>query len=218
MLSSTKAKVAVFLVLLILALLPLGAQQLDNNYMISVATRFLIYAIAAVSLDLILGYGALVSFGHAMFFALGGYVVAIIAHHHSMMVPLFSWAGSNQALILWPLALLVCAAIGALVGFFALRTRGIQFIMVTLAFAQLLYFILVALQPYGGDEGLFMYERNILPFIDLEDRVQFYYVCLFGCLSAVGAVLHASYSFQVRYAVTSNSSIRASSRKSWRLS
>lgn len=178
MLSSTKAKVAVFLVLLILALLPFGAEQLDNNYLISVVTRFLIYAIAAVSLDLILGYGALVSFGHAMFFAMGGYSVAIIAHHHSMMEPIFSWEGSNQALILWPIALLVCAILGAIVGLFALRTRGVQFIMVTLAFAQLLYFILVSLQPYGGDEGLFMFEPNTLPFIDLEDNVQFYYVCL----------------------------------------
>ena len=178
MLSSTKAKVAVLLVLLILALLPFGAEQLDNNYLISVATRFLIYAIAAVSLDLILGYGALVSFGHAMFFAIGGYSVAIIAHHYSMMEPIFSWEGSNQALILWPIALLVCAVLGAIVGLFALRTRGVQFIMVTLAFAQLLYFVLVSLQPYGGDEGLFMYEPNTLPLIDLEDKVQFYYVCL----------------------------------------
>ncbi|NLB30551.1 MAG: branched-chain amino acid ABC transporter permease [Alcaligenaceae bacterium] len=178
MLSSTKAKVAVLLVLMILALLPFGTEQLDNNYLISVATRFLIYAIAAVSLDLILGYGALVSFGHAMFFAIGGYSVAIIAHHHSMMEPIFFWEGSNQALILWPIALLICAVLGAIVGLFALRTRGVQFIMVTLAFAQLLYFVLVSLQPYGGDEGLFMYEPNTLPLIDLEDKVQFYYVCL----------------------------------------
>lgn len=178
MMHSKQAKAAILLVLLILALLPFGAQQFDNSYMISVVTRFLIYAIAAVSLDLILGYGALVSFGHAMFFATGGYVVAIIAHHHSMMDPIFFWEGTNQVLILWPIALLVCAILGAIIGFFALRTRGVQFIMVTLAFAQLLYFILLSLQPYGGDEGLFMYERNQLPFIDLEDRLQFYYVCL----------------------------------------
>lgn len=178
MLLSNKAKVALTLVLLLLAFLPFGAEQLDNSYLISVATRFLIYAIAAVSLDLVLGYGAMVSFGHAMFFAMGGYGVAIIAHHYSMMEPLFGWEGSNQALIIWPIALLLCALLGAVVGFLSLRTRGVQFIMVTLAFAQLLYFVLVALQPYGGDEGLFMYERNILPFVDLEDRVQFYYVCL----------------------------------------
>lgn len=199
---SNKAKVAVFLVLLVLALLPYGAEQLDNSYLISVATRFLIYAIAAVSLDLVLGYGAMVSFGHAMFFAMGGYAVGIIAHHHSMMDPIFGWDGTNSALILWPIALLLCALLGAIVGFFVLRTRGVQFIMVTLAFAQLLYFVLIALQPYGGDEGLFMYERNTLPWLDLEDRTQFYYVCLialvlwvFICVSIVrskfGLVLQA---------------------------
>lgn len=171
-----QSKWLVWFVLLILALIPLGAQE--SPYVINVATRFLIYAIAAVSLDLILGYGAMVSFGHAMFFGVGGYVTAIIAFHHTEMTPILGWDGSLQALIVWPLVILICAALGAVVGFFALRTKGVQFIMVTLAFAQMIYFLLVSLQVYGGDDGLFMNERNQLPLVNLENRTQFYYLCL----------------------------------------
>lgn len=173
-----KTKWVILVVALLLALLPIGAQLNDSPYAINVVTRFLIYAIGAVSLDLILGYGAMVSFGHAMFFGVGGYAVAIIAHHASGAGPIFGWSGTTQALIIWPIGLVICGLLGALVGLFALRTKGVQFIMITLAFAQLMYFLLVSLQVYGGDDGLFMSERNLLPLVDLEDRTNFYYLCL----------------------------------------
>ena len=164
--------------LIVLALVPIGAGVAGMPYAVNLATRFLIYGLAAVSLDLVLGYGAMVSFGHAMFFGLGGYVVAIVAHHALEAGPLFGWSGSMQALVVWPLALACCGLLGAAVGYLALRTRGVQFIMITLAFGQLVYFVLMSLQIYGGDDGLLMSQRNVLPGLDLGNPAAFYYVCL----------------------------------------
>lgn len=146
--------------------------------LLGLANRIAIYAIAAVSLDLILGYGALVSFGHAMFFGLGGYAVGIVAFHTNGGEPLFGWAGSNAALVVWPLALVACAVLAAIVGALSLKTSGVQFIMITLAFAQLVFFILVSLQNYGGDDGLLLDRRNDLPFVDLAKPKTFYFVCV----------------------------------------
>ncbi|WP_332288749.1 branched-chain amino acid ABC transporter permease [Aquincola agrisoli] len=164
--------------LLVLALLPAGAALAGAPYAINLATRFLIYGLAAVSLDLVLGYGAMVSFGHAMFFGLGGYVVAIVAHHALEAGPLLGWSGSMQVLVVWPLALACCALLGAVVGALALRTRGVQFIMITLAFGQMVYFVLMSLQVYGGDDGLMMSQRNTLPGLNLESPTTFYFLCL----------------------------------------
>jgi len=164
--------------LFLLALVPTGADLTDTPYAINLATRFLIYGLAAVSLDLVLGYGAMVSFGHAMFFGVGGYVVAIVAHHALGAGPLFGWSGSMQALVVWPIALACCGLLGAGVGYLALRTRGVQFIMITLAFAQLVYFMLMSLQVYGGDDGLLMSKRNAVPGLNLGDPATFYYLCL----------------------------------------
>lgn len=175
--------------LLVLTLVPVGADLAEAPYAVNLATRFLIYGLAAVSLDLVLGYGAMVSFGHAMFFGLGGYVIAIVAHHALEAGPLFGWAGSMQALVVWPIALAACALLGAGVGYLALRTRGVQFIMITLAFAQLVYFVLMSLQVYGGDDGLMMTQRNTLPGLRLDDPATFYYVCL--ALLAVWTLLCA---------------------------
>lgn len=180
--SVNKTRWVLFLIAFLIALVPIGAEYSGEAYLIDVFTRFLIYAIAAVSLDLVLGYGAMVSFGHAMFFGVGGYVAAVLSFHKFEGIPLFGWEGTNQALISWPIALAVCAVLGAIVGFFALRTRGVQFIMITLAFAQLVYFLLVSLQIYGGDDGLLMLERNELPFINLEDPLAFFYLCFISLL------------------------------------
>lgn len=171
------AGLAIFLVL------PFVAEAAGIAKAMDLSTRILIYAIAAVSLDLIIGYGAMVSFGHAMFFATGGYTVAIVAHHTAAGDRLLGWSGTNAALIVWPLALLVCALLAAVVGALALKTRGVQFIMITLAFAQMIFFLLVSLQAYGGDDGLLMDRRNELPLIDLAQPRTFYFLCL-GLLAA----------------------------------
>lgn len=164
--------------LVLLALVPFGADLTGTPYLINLVTRFLIYGLAAVSLDLVLGYGALVSFGHAMFFGLGGYVVAIITFHTLEAGPIFGWGGSQLALVVWPLALACCGLLGAVVGYLALRTRGVQFIMITLAFGQMVYFVLMSLQIYGGDDGLMMSQRSQLPGLNLDRPVTFYFVCL----------------------------------------
>jgi branched-chain amino acid transport system permease protein len=164
--------------LVLFAILPWLAGATGTPALQSLATRVLIYAIAAVSLDLIMGYGALVSFGHAMFFGLGGYVVGIVAYHTNMGEPLFGWAGTNAALIVWPMALAACALLALLVGWLALKTSGVQFIMITLAFAQMVFFILVSLQVYGGDDGLMIDAPNTLPLVDLGNATAFYYLCL----------------------------------------
>lgn len=167
---------AVILALLLFAPPLIGASGWNGG--MALATRVVIYALAVVSLDLIVGYGALVSFGHAMFFGLGGYVVAILAYHFNMGEELFGWTGTTSALVAWPIALLSCALLGAAVGYLALKTRGVQFIMITLAFAQMVYFLLVSLQYYGGDDGLMMDDRNTLAGLDLGGSWSFYYLCL----------------------------------------
>lgn len=159
------------------ALVPTFAQALDEPFLVNLFTRFLIYAIAAVSLDLVLGYGALVSFGHAAFFGLGGYVIGVVGFHAADGAGLFGWAGTNQALVLWPLAMATCALAGLVIGYLSLRTLGVQFIMITLAFGQMFYFVLVGLMIYGGDDGLAIAQRNVLPGVELRDPHSFYYVC-----------------------------------------
>ncbi|MFC3608604.1 branched-chain amino acid ABC transporter permease [Stutzerimonas tarimensis] len=160
----------------IFALMPLLAGMLEEPFLVSLFTRLAIYGLAAASLDLLIGYGAMVSFGHAAFFGLGGYIVGIIAFHTSQFMPLWGWEGSNSALVVWPLSLGVCALFGLLVGYLSLRTSGVQFIMITLAFGQMLYYLLGSLSLYGGDDGILMMERNQLPLLDLDNPVQFYYL------------------------------------------
>ncbi len=164
--------------LAIFVFVPALAQATNQPFLVNLFTRFLIYAIATVSLDLVLGYGALVSFGHAAFFGLGGYVIAVVAFHTADGSGILGWSGSHQALVLWPLAIVICALAGLAIGFLSLRTSGVQFIMITLAFGQMLYFILVGLMYYGGDDGLAIDRRNTLPGLDLRNPQVFYYVCV----------------------------------------
>jgi len=150
--------------------------------LVSFFSRILIYALVAVSLDLILGYGGMVSLGHAAFFGVGAYVVGILASnsYEGTLLYLGSLAigGTENALITLPLAALVAGLFAAVIGLFSLRTKGIHFIMITLAFAQMLYFFSISLERYGGDDGLSLYSRNRLPGLDLGDDVNFYYLCL----------------------------------------
>ncbi len=167
---------------LLLVLLPLLASLAGEPYLVSLFSRILIYALAAASLDLILGYGGLVSLGHAAFFGIGAYVVGILSFHDFEESALLAWPflipGSDSALVAWPAAVFIAALLAVFVGALSLRTSGMHFIMITLAFAQMLYFFFVALEGYGGDDGLSLFSRNTLPALDLGDDTQFYYVCL----------------------------------------
>lgn len=150
------------------AVLPLIAGALDDSYLVVIATRILCYAIAALALDLILGYGGMVSFGHAAYLGIGAYAVAILSR-----------AGITD-LGLHMVAAIAGAAIFALVtGAISLRTRGIYFIMITLAFAQMAYFFFVSLSAYGGDDGVTLNTRStVLGHALLEDNIALFYAAL----------------------------------------
>ncbi|MCT8974732.1 branched-chain amino acid ABC transporter permease [Microbaculum marinisediminis] len=165
--------------LILLLAFPFIAEALGNAYFTSTVSRILIFAIAAISLDLILGFGGLVSFGHAAYLGIGAYVVAILSFHAYDGSPLFGLPGTESGHLVWPLAVLISALVAVPLGALCLRTSGVYFIMITLAFAQMLFFFFVSLQRYGGDDGLFMFAgRSEMPFIDLENDTTFYYVCL----------------------------------------
>lgn len=164
---------------ILLLMLPPAAGYFGETYMISLFTRVIIYALATVSLDLLIGYGGLVSLGHAAFVGIGAYVTGILYFHGFEGEPLLGFiGGTDNALIVWPLAVLISAGFALIIGSLSLRTSGMHFIMITLAFAQMLYYFGVGLEKYGGDDGLSLYSRNRLAGLDLSDDVQFYYVCL----------------------------------------
>lgn len=170
---------AIALSLCVLAALPILAIALGRPDITTLTTRILIYAIAAASLNLILGYGGLVSFGHAAFFGIGGYTVGILFHHQRFNEPLFGlMLGTDQLLITLPAAILVAGLAALVIGALALRTSGVQFIMITLAFAQMIFFLFVALKRYGGDDGLIIRRRNELFGLDMRDPTIFYMLVL----------------------------------------
>jgi branched-chain amino acid transport system permease protein len=151
-----------------LALAPVYALLFDEPFLVSLLTRVVILAIAAASLNLILGYGGMVSFGHAAYIGVGGYTVGILAYH-----------GAASGFVQWPLAVLFSALVALAIGALCLRTRGVYFIMITLAFAQMLYYLASGSFEYGGDDGLPINQRSAFAgVIDLTDRTAFYYLCL----------------------------------------
>jgi len=163
------------LLLLALVLLPLYVELTGSRFLLTLFTRILILALAAVSLNLLLGYGGMMSFGHAAYLGIGGYAVGILA-----------FEGITSGFVQWPVALLVSAFFAFVIGALSLRTRGIYFIMITLAFAQMAYYIVAGLARYGGDDGLTIQKRSqfIAP-INLSNKVQFYYICLLLLCAAI---------------------------------
>src|SRR6478672_4141541 len=158
-------------IFLAFAVLPAAAPLAGGEHLVSLGSRVMIFAIAAVALDLLVGYGALISFGHAAFIGLGAYAVGILAAH-----------GIGDALISLPVALAVSALYAFLTGIVCLRTKGVYFIMITLAFGQMAFFTASSLAPFGGDDGLTIAARNtVAGFVLLRNERAFYYVVLF-CL------------------------------------
>jgi branched-chain amino acid transport system permease protein len=154
-----------------LLLLPLYSAISGNIFVLTLFTRIVIFALAAASLNLIMGYGGMMSFGHAAYLGIGGYAVGMLAHE-----------GIGSGFIQWPVALAASALFALVIGALSLRTRGVYFIMITLAFAQMAYYVASGLSRYGGDDGLTVYKRSDFGgLINLSSRVQFYYLCL-GCL------------------------------------
>jgi ABC-type branched-subunit amino acid transport system permease subunit len=183
-------------VLLALALLPQIAGFVDNPFLIRVGMRIMILAIAALSLNLILGYGGMVSLGHAAFIGVAAYVVAILNWHLGNDEPLLSWPilvqGSANALVVAPAAIAASSLSALVIGFISLRTSGLYFIMITLAFAQMLYYVFIALQKYGGEDGTQLLEPIKLGPLGLNNRVLLYYIVfavLIGVLLLVDRIV-----------------------------
>src|SRR5690606_14882041 len=146
------------LILLALVAFPLVAPAMGLEFYVSLVRRIFIFAIVATSLNFILGYGGMVALGHAAFFGAGAYTVAILANEGIMA----GW-------LAWPAAMLVTALLALITGAISLRTRGVYFIMITLAFAQMLYFVAISLRHYGGEDGLNLPGHSQWPGLDLAD-------------------------------------------------
>ena len=159
------------LIFLILAAIPVLALIRSEDYLLSLFERLMIFAIAALSLDLLIGYGGLISFGHAAFVGLGAYAVGILSAH-----------GMHDAIIALPVALLSSALFAYVTGVVCLRTKGVYFIMITLAFGQMVFFTASSLAPYGGDDGLTIAARNTLGGFALFRSEGSLYYLIWGCL------------------------------------
>jgi len=160
-------------VLLLLAVPPLAALT-GQPYYIDLLRRVMVFAIAAVSLNLILGYGGLVSFGHAAYLGVGGYAVGILAFY-----------GIHNGWLQWAVAIFASALVALVIGAISVRTRGIYFIMITLAFTQMLYYLGISLEVFGGDDGMRLKVKSQFSgLIDLDNPVAFYYLVLALLLAA----------------------------------
>jgi branched-chain amino acid transport system permease protein len=194
--------IVVALLLAALLLLPIYVKVGGNLFLLTLFTRIVILALAAVSLNLILGYGGMMSFGHAAYLGIGGYAVGILAHE-----------GIYSGFVQWPVAIAASALFALVIGALSLRTRGVYFIMITLAFAQMAYYVAAGLARYGGDDGLTIYKRSqFLPPLNLSDKVQFYYVCLallFASIYLVHRLVNSRFGLVIQGARSNDTRMRA---------
>src|ERR1700722_19040125 len=185
-----------------LVLLPVYSELAGNRFVLSLFTRIVILGLAAVSLNLILGYGGMMSFGHAAYLGIGAYAVGIL------------WKeGSGSAFVQWPAAIGVSALFALAVGALSLRTRGVYFIMITLAFAQMIYYAALGMDRYGGDDGMTIRQRSQFGgLIDLNNRTLFYYLCfavLIGSIYLVGRLVNSRFGLVIRGARSNERRMRA---------
>lgn len=187
------------LLLIALALVPLLART--DPFVVTLFSRILVFAIAAVSLNLILGYGGMVSFGHALYLGLGVYSASILSFHGVDN----GWA---QLLV----TLVVCCLTGLLTGAIVLRTTGIAFIMITLAFAQMFYFLFVSLSQYGGDDGMRLASGSKFSGIDLAQANTLYWVAfVILCASLYGThrLIHSRFGVVLRASKSNDRRMKA---------
>jgi branched-chain amino acid transport system permease protein len=203
MIATPNLRTAVAVVLLLaLILLPVYVELTGSRFLLTLFTRIIILALAAVSLNLILGYGGMMSFGHAVYLGIGGYAVGMLAHE-----------GVASGFEQWPVALGASALFALVIGALSLRTRGVYFIMITLAFAQMAYYVVAGLARYGGDDGLTIYKRSqFLAPIDLSNKVQFYYICLallFASMYLVWRIINSRFGMAIQGARSNDTRMRA---------
>jgi branched-chain amino acid transport system permease protein len=188
--------------LVLLALVPVYVALTGNIYALTLFTRVVILALAAVSLNLIMGYGGMVSFGHAAYLGIGGYAVGIL------------WKeGVSSGFVQWPVAIAVSALFALAIGALSLRTRGVYFIMITLAFAQMIYYVAIGLERYGGDDGLTIRQRSQFGgLINLNNKTQFYYLCfalLVGSIYLISRLINSRFGLVIQGSRSNDRRMRA---------
>ncbi|MDT3685551.1 MAG: branched-chain amino acid ABC transporter permease [Pseudorhodoplanes sp.] len=198
----TLRNIVVAALLVMLALVPVYSQATGDVFLMTLFTRIVILAMAAVSLNLIMGFGGMVSFGHAAYLGIGGYVVGILAYE-----------GVGSGFVQWPLAVIISALFALIIGALSLRTRGVYFIMITLAFAQMIYYVGVSLDRYGADDGLTIYRRSdFAGLINLSNKTVFYYVCvtlLFATIYGVWRLVNSRFGMVIQGARSNERRMRA---------
>ena len=185
-----------------LALVPAYAGLAGDPFLLTLFTRVIILALAALSLNLIMGFGGMVSFGHAAYLGIGGYAVGILAKE-----------GIGSGFVQWPVAVAASALYALAVGALSLRTRGVYFIMITLAFAQMIYYVAIGLDRYGGDDGLTIYTPSQFDgLIDLNNKTLFYYLCfalLLAAIYLVWRIVNSRFGMVIRGARSNERRMRA---------
>ena len=185
-----------------LALLPPVVGALQEPFYVELVRRVMIFAIAAASLNLILGYGGLVSFGHAAYLGIGGYAVGIL-----------SFYGMNSGWLQWPVAIGASALVALAIGAVSIRASGMYFIMITLAFTQMLYYLGISIEEFGGDDGMRIKTRSQFSgLIDLADPVASYYlvlVLMFGTIYLVHRIARSRFGMVLRAAKSNEARSRA---------
>ena len=209
----TREQIVNTALILALIVVPLWAYAAGAPFTITLATRAVIFALAAVGLNIALGLGGMVSFGHAVFFGIGGYAMGILAYHAQNFLPLYDGMilieGTKSMPVIWLVAVVASALAALLIGLLSLRTSGVYFIMITLAFGQMFYYFAISWRAYGGEDGLSIWVRNDFPGLNTLDPIQFYGLCfaaLAGALwlsarlarSSFGLVLNAARQVPVR--------------------
>ena len=187
------------IILVALAILPPVFLWSGQAFYLDLATRLVILAIAAVSLNLILGYGGMASFGHAAFIGIGAYCVGIPAYHNTYGG--FELIASYNGVLHIVLAVFISALFALVTGIICLRTKGVYFIMITMAFAQMAFYFFVSIDTYGGDDGLVIDTRSELALISLDDPLQLYlmsYVSLVAAMSIVHMISNSRFGMVLR--------------------
>ncbi len=187
---SGRGRVLTIFIMVLLFALPMLAWGMGNQFYLDFSSRIVCLAIAAVSLNLILGYGGLVSFGHAAFVGIGAYAVGIPAYH-----------GYESAWLHFPLAMFAAALFALVTGAISLRTKGVYFIMITMAFAQMAYYFFLSLEEYGGDDGMTLWDRSDFGFIDISNKLTFFmlaYVLLAVCICLTFKIVHSRFGMVLR--------------------
>ena len=188
MAATSKSSVwAAVVFLLVLAVVPVVLYYSGKTFWIDIFTRLVILAIAATSLYLLLGVAGLASFGHAAYMGLGAYAVGIPVHYATFGGA--QWLASYNGWWQFFLAIAISALFALITGAISLRTRGVHFIMITMAFSQMIYYALISLEEYGADDGLSVYASSEFPLLKLDDPLQLYGVC-FASLLLVLFIVH----------------------------